>query len=370
MEFLQKVVFNNTIESYLIVVATIAAVMLLKTIISRLLIKFLPGQLNPLAKIDDKELKSLITRPLGWVVVTIISVITIDKLNFPNELMFSIYGTKSPLIFERLGSIIIVISIIRFILGIVDFIGELLAASAHTHSKNEEGVIIFLKDFFKVMIAVLGILWLIKVGFNQKIGPILTGLSIVGAALALAAKESLENLIASFIIFFDKPFFVGDQLKVNTIVGNVERIGLRSTRIRTRDKTLVTMPNKQMVDSVVDNLSMRTKRKGEFTLDFDNSTSNENLNELLNYFNSYLAKKNGVIKHSAFITDYNKAGVTVCINFVTNNMELDDFNGFRQTIILDFRKKVDELKVQFNKSVQQNIMIDGNPQPPKSNPII
>ena len=370
MDFLQKILFNNTIESYLIVLVTIALVMLLKTIISRILLKFLPGYLNPLAKIDNTELKNLIVRPLGWVVVTIVSVITIDKLNFPDALVFKIYGTSSQLIIDRIGSIIIVISIIRFILGIVDFIGELLAASAHTNKKNEEGVIIFLKDFLKVMIAVLGILWLIKVGFNQKIGPILTGISIVGAALALAAKESLENLIASFIIFFDKPFFVGDQLKVNTIVGNVERIGLRSTRIRTRDKTLVTMPNKQMVDSVVDNWSMRTKRKGEFTLEFANNTSNEILNELLNFFNSYLAKKNGVIKHSAFVTDYNKAGVTVSINFVTHNMELEDFNGFRQTIILDIRKKVDELKVQFNRSVQQNIVIDGNPQPPKTNPII
>ena len=55
----------------------------------------------------------------------------------------------------------------------------------------------------------------------------------MGAALALAAKESIENLIASFIIFFDKPFFTGDTLKVNNVSGTVEKIGLRSTRIRT-----------------------------------------------------------------------------------------------------------------------------------------
>jgi MscS family membrane protein len=79
-----------------------------------------------------------------------------------------------------------------------------------------------------------------------------------GAALALAARESLENIIASFIIFFDKPFVTGDNLKIQQVTGTVERIGLRSTRIRTADKTLVSVPNKQMVDSIVDNLSMRT----------------------------------------------------------------------------------------------------------------
>jgi MscS family membrane protein len=103
---------------------------------------------------------------------------------------------------------------------------------------------------------------IIKACFNQPLGHLLTGLSIVGAALALSARESLENLIASFIIFFDKPFFSGDTVKVNNITGTVEKIGLRSTRILTTDKTLVTVPNKQMVDSIVDNWSMRNTTPG------------------------------------------------------------------------------------------------------------
>jgi hypothetical protein len=65
----------------------------------------------------------------------------------------------------------------------------------------------------------------------------------------------------------DLTFTTGDLLKVNQIQGTVERIGLRSTRIRTIEKTYVTVPNKQMVDSVVDNLTLRTQRRGELRLD-------------------------------------------------------------------------------------------------------
>jgi MscS family membrane protein len=83
--------------------------------------------------------------------------------------------------------------------------------------------------------------------FNLDVGSFLTGLSIVGAAVALSLRESLENLIASFVIFFDKPFTTGDVVKVQGITGTVEKIGLRSTRIRTEQKTYVTVPNKQMV---------------------------------------------------------------------------------------------------------------------------
>jgi MscS family membrane protein len=101
---------------------------------------------------------------------------------------------------------------------------------------------------------------------------ILTSLGLAGAALALAAKESIENLIASFVIFFDKPFTAGDYLKVNNISGTVEKIGLRSTRIRMDQKTYVTFPNKQMVDSIVDNSTLRTQRKGELRLELSLST--------------------------------------------------------------------------------------------------
>ena len=62
---------------------------------------------------------------------------------------------------------------------------------------------------------------------------------------------------------------VGDTVKVNNISGIVERIGLRSTRIRTDLKTYVTVPNKQMVDSIVDNQTLRTYRKAELRLQFD-----------------------------------------------------------------------------------------------------
>src|SRR5947199_7989880 len=116
----------------------------------------------------------------------------------------------------------------------------------------ESQLIFFFKDFFKVIVVILGIVLILKFCFNAHIGQLITGLSIVGAALALAAKESLENLIASLIIFFDKPFTVGDLVSVNNYKGFIERIGLRSTRIRTPEKTLVVVPNKQMVDSILD----------------------------------------------------------------------------------------------------------------------
>ena len=79
-------------------------------------------------------------------------------------------------------------------------------------------------------------------------------MGVGGIAVAMASKESLENLFGSFTIFLDQPFTVGDIVTIGAITGVVEKVGFRSTRIRTFDKSLVTVPNKKMIDLELDNL--------------------------------------------------------------------------------------------------------------------
>ena len=79
----------------------------------------------------------------------------------------------------------------------------------------------------------------------------------------MASKESLENLLGSFTIFFDQPFTVGDIVTVGRVTGVVEKVGFRSTRIRTFDKSLVTVPNKKMIDAELDNLRIETSKESK-----------------------------------------------------------------------------------------------------------
>ena len=175
---------------------------------------------------------------------------------------------------HSIGSLVLIVSFIWFFCECIDFISIILHIKANrTHDSTDNQLIVFFKDFFKVILCIIGLLMILKFTFGYKIGNLLTGLSLVGAAIALALRESLENLIASFIIFFDKPFSMGDSVKVHNFTGTVEKIGLRSTRIRTEQKTFITVPNKQMVDSILDNLSQRTQRKGELRLEVGLLTS-------------------------------------------------------------------------------------------------
>jgi len=202
-----------------------------------------------------------------------------------------------------------------------------------TQDKTDDQLVIFFRDFLKVIVGIIGVLLLIKACFNQPIGGLLTSLSIVGAAVALAAKESLENLIASFIIFFDKPFVTGDTVKVNAVTGTVEKIGLRSTRIRTADKTLVTVPNKQMVDSVVDNWSMRTQRRGEIKLELAAQTSTPKTQDLINAIKKILqVKPEIIISSTVHLTEINKNGILITAEYFTPHIPFETFNQLREEL--------------------------------------
>jgi MscS family membrane protein len=89
--------------------------------------------------------------------------------------------------------------------------------------------------------------------------PALAGLGVGGIAVALAAQKTLENVIAGASLIFDQAVRVGDTLKVGEIVGTVDHIGLRSTRIRTLDRTVISIPNSQIANASLETLSARDK---------------------------------------------------------------------------------------------------------------
>lgn len=353
MDFLETYFLDNTIKSYLIVTGVILLVILLKRFLSHyvasLIFVFIKAHFKT---IEKKQFVTLILKPLGWFLAVIISIFALDKLNYPLAWQFSIYGNALPGILEKTGVCIIIYSFIRLLLSVINFIALLLSEkTAATRDKADDQLVVFFRDFLRVIIMIIGLLLLLRAAFAFDLGKLLTGLSIVGAALALSAKESLENLIASFIIFFDKPFYVGDTLKVNAVTGTVERIGLRSTRIRTTDKTLVTVPNKQMVDSVVDNHSMRSQRRAEIKLELDKSMPAEKLLQFMESMKNILnEKQKEIIKFTLFITEISKSGNTITLEYFTQPFTSGEFNKLKQQVNLSIKKVMEEEEVTFSDS--------------------
>ena len=345
MDFFNSIYFDNSIKNYCIVLGTILLMLILKRYLSRFIAVQLFRLIHRIWKnVLKKNFIALLLEPLEWMLLIIIAVFSIDKLNFPAAWQYKIYGHGIDEILSKLGMGIIIVVFTWFMLRIIDFIALVLELkTAQTEDKSDDQLVVFFRDFLKVIVAILGILLLIKACFNQPIGRLLTSLSIVGAVVALAAKESLENLIASFIIFFDKPYTTGDVVKVNAVTGMVEKIGLRSTRLRTADKTLVSVPNKQMVDSIVDNWSLRTHRRGEIKLELVYKTTTQETTKCIEAIKKlFETKKDSFTSSTVYLAEISKNGLLIMIEYFTQPIDVGVFNQVREEINIALKKILEE----------------------------
>lgn len=374
MEFLDYKILDNTVRNLLLAAAVILVVFLFKKLLSHYFASLSYLLINRTWKVmDNKQFSVLFLKPLSWFIVITIGFFTLSKLTYPSAWQFKIFKMPFDLIIEKAAIAIFIYCFFKLLFSVIDFISLILGEKAKlTKDKSDDQLVVFFRDFFKVILGIICILLILKASFNQNIGNLLTGLSIVGAALALSARESLENLIASFIIFFDKPFYVGDTLKVNAVTGKVERIGLRSTRIRTADQTLVTVPNKQMVDSVVDNWSMRTQRRAEIKLEFSEKTKATDAKSFIDKIRELMQKKQPSIStFSVFLTDYSKAGATITLEFLTPPIPMADFNTVKQSINMELMDLIEQEKMELaTASSNINIINPAETDDNKSRPLL
>ena len=346
--FLQQVYWGNTVQDYLWVAGVIVFVIILNRFISRVLANLLCRLLKKSWRsFDQKTFIELVVQPLGAFVVIVVCIIALYRLNFPDELNVTLYRYSLQSIFLSIGITIQIVAFIWVVMRIIDFIANVLDERARlTPDQSDNQLIVFFRDLLKVLMGIIGLLLVLKFAFNYQIGSLLTGLSIVGAAIALALRESLENLIASFVIFFDKPFTTGDNVKVQHVTGIVERIGLRSTRIRSDQKTYVSVPNKQMVDSILDNISLRTQQRNELLLQISPATPSPKVEELIKELKEFLSKQKELQAYNVFFVDINVQAYAIMVEFFLPAAYLSEFNKIRQHLNLFALQTIEKLEIK------------------------
>lgn len=347
--FLDKIFLDNSIRSYIIVAGSLLLIFIFKRLLSRYLAGLLFRLVQRLARgVDKTSFIKLVVSPLEIFLLLLLSVIVLDKLTFPQLLNVIIYKVSVREFIDAISVIGLIILFIWLLLRIMDFIAMILHHRAdQTADPADNQLIVFFKDFFKVVLVIFGGILILKFAFHYPVSNLLTGLSLATAAFALATRESLENLIASFIIFFDRPFTMGDSVKVHEVTGTVERIGLRSTRIRTDEKTYVTVPNKQMVDSIMDNLSLRTQRRVFMPLEIHAETPRDAVNQFIQRGrNIFLQKKDKIENFNVFLLNISKNTFVVQVEFFTAPIPQADFNDLRQEINLSLIGLMEDMNIK------------------------
>lgn len=334
---LDQQILNNSLRSYLVVLGIFLVTFILKRIISRFFASLIYTWID---KKNHSELrKSHVIRlvvPIEQFLLFLVAIVALYELHFPKAWDVHLFKITSQQAIESIVKMIFIILFIRVCLRTLEFIAKVLEQKAKlTKDQSDDQLVLFFRDFFKVILYIIGFLMILHYVFNENIGNLVTSLSLVGAAVALSLRESLENIIASFIIFFDKPFTVGDIVKVNNFTGTIEKIGLRSTRIRTLEKTYISVPNKQMVDNIVDNISLRTERKIEMDLQISIDTAAASLLQFTQFLKERIAKEPAIINSTVFVAESGKQFHTIHVEcFIAIDYEIANFNAIRQELNL------------------------------------
>lgn len=161
-------------------------------------------------------------------------------------------------------------------------------------NKMNTTAIKFISNILKILVIAFAIVMAIsELGYN--VNGLLTGLGVGGLAVSLAAQDAVSNLISGFIIVFEKPFIVGEMIQTSTLLGTVEEVTMRSTKVRTLEDSIVTVPNSKLTDDAIYNISRMDKRL--ISLDFGvlYSTSNELLKKCQNDIKQYLIDDENVL---------------------------------------------------------------------------
>lgn len=128
-----------------------------------------------------------------------------------------------------------------------------------------------IRKSLRVTIVILVLVQIAQILSDKPITSIIAGLGIGGLAIALAAQDSLKNFFGSIVLFVDKPFEIGNRIVVDGHDGAVEKVGMRSTKIRTLDGHLVTIPNGELANKIIENIGKRPyiKRTVNVTITYD-----------------------------------------------------------------------------------------------------
>jgi MscS family membrane protein len=144
---------------------------------------------------------------------------------------------------------------------LVDVVSDVLARRARaTETKFDDLLVPLFRKSLKVFVTVVGLVFIASV-LQIKVTSLLAGLGLGGIAFALAAKDTVANLFGSVTIILDRPFHVGDWVRIDDSEGTVEEVGFRSTRVRTFYDSQITIPNGTLISAVVDNMGARRYRR-------------------------------------------------------------------------------------------------------------
>ena len=329
---LEYELWGNTLESWgisiLIILGAIVVVKLISLFSRKVLKPFITRTPNHLDNVIYYSLES----PIKFAVMLLGIWIAIHRLVYPDNFVKTI---------DNAYRILIVLDITWVFARLIGGLLEIYLRKESTGQTHKMMPII--KRTALVLVWIIGIVMaLSNIGVN--ISALLGTLGIGGIAFALAAQDTVKNIFGAFTIFTDKPFNIGDTIRVDNFEGTVIDVGARSTKIMDYDKRIITFPNYKITDANIINISSEPRRRVVLNLGLTYDTTPEKMKEALDILKAIPGRVENVSSNpsdtTAVFTNYaDSALVIMYIYFiekqgdilgVTSNMNMEILSSFNK----------------------------------------
>jgi MscS family membrane protein len=344
-EFFKQIFWGNTLQAYCMFAGIILLGLLFKRIVSRFLSRLLFKVFKKFAdEVRIETFVALLLKPFEFFISVSSLYLAINQLSYPlGEVIFQYHKKLDKVkvlekftlgeLLDKIFLFLIILSIFWIFLRIIDFIAHVLMyKAAKSANKADDQLVPFLKELFKFIIYFIGFFVLLGYVFEVNALSLITGLGIGGIAIALAAKESLENLIGSFTIFIDKPFTVGDLVKVDGVEGTIEKVGFRSTILRSTDKTTIIIPNRAMIDGVLENLTRRNYRRVKFNIGVTYETDSVTIKKIIGEINAFLSAHPHTSDNTVTFDSFGDSALNIQVLYLVENIDYNEYLQIKEEV--------------------------------------
>lgn len=305
----------------------------------RLLMRLLKKMTSKTETTIDDELVAALDPPLGWFVMA-----------FGYYVAFLWLGLEAGAqgFIDTVYRVSVIMIVGWALLRCVSILTAMLERmTAHTETQVDDNLVPLVGRVLRfALVAFMVVIVLQEVGLN--VAGLVAGIGVGGLALALAAQDTVANWFGAIMIYTDRPFEIGDWIKTPDLEGVVEEIGLRSTRIRTFSKTVVSVPNSKLADAVIDNFSRMPKRRVNFKFGVTYSTTPAMMRETLERCKDILRNEPRVDQTFWLVkfTEFDASSMNILFYFFTNTTDWDEHLAIREDINLAIMDAIEAIGVQ------------------------
>ena len=330
---LNQVVLGTPLYKWALALVVLLFFLLLKNLFSAIIVKSIRTVVSRTKTSIDDKLLLMIESPLRFLFVVIGLWLALDIINL-----------RADILQHFVRSLFIIMVFWIFYNGINVFTDDIYKFSQKFGKELYREIGSFLIKATKAFIITIGFLAILQ-EWGINVTALIASLGIGGLAIALAAKDTAANFFGGLTILADKSLKIGEWIKVGSVEGIVEDLGMRTTKIRTFEKSLITVPNQYIANNPIENFSRRNIRRIKMTIGLVYDTPGETMKKIVKDIKEMLENHPGIAKDQTllvFFDKFNDSSLDIFIYAFTNTANWIEYMAIKEDINLKIMEIVEK----------------------------